>query len=85
MGSFNVECETVDPADVTAVASTVRRALKQYDTPAFQEMVQNCMAQDLYCKGPAKKWRRFFLAWVLRGASQASRVTRWRHLPRKTW
>jgi hypothetical protein len=55
MGSFNAECETVDPADVTAVASTITRALQQYDTPAFHEMVQNCMAQDLSWKGTAKK------------------------------
>lgn len=61
MGSFNVECETVDPVDVTAVASTVKRALKQYNTPAFQEMVQNCMAQDLSWKGPAKKWEEVLL------------------------
>jgi granule-bound starch synthase len=54
MGSFNAECETVDPADVTAVASTVTRALQQYDTRAFHEMVQNCMAQDLSWKGTAK-------------------------------
>ncbi|KAK4849126.1 hypothetical protein QYF36_021154 [Acer negundo] len=50
MGSFNVECEVVDPADVTSVAKTVKRALATYDTPALAEMIQNCMAQDLSWK-----------------------------------
>uniref|UniRef100_A0A0E0HZG5 Starch synthase, chloroplastic/amyloplastic n=1 Tax=Oryza nivara TaxID=4536 RepID=A0A0E0HZG5_ORYNI len=68
MGSFNVECETVDPVDVTAVASTVKRALKQYNTPAFQEMVQNCMAQDLSWKGPAKKWEEVLLGLGVEGS-----------------
>lgn len=68
MGSFNVECETVDPADVTAVASAVTRALKQYDTPAFHEMVQNCMAQDLSWKGPAKKWEEVLLGLGVEGS-----------------
>lgn len=40
----------MDPADVAAVASNVKRALKQYNTPVFDEMVQNCMAQDLSWK-----------------------------------
>ncbi|KAK0581733.1 hypothetical protein LWI29_017290 [Acer saccharum] len=48
MGSFN--CEAVDPADVTSVAKTVKRALATYDTPALAEMIQNCMAQDLSWK-----------------------------------
>ena len=68
MGLFNVECETVDPVDVTAVASTVKRALKQYNTPAFQEMVQNCMAQDLSWKGPAKKWEEVLLGLGVEGS-----------------
>ncbi|KAF8655153.1 hypothetical protein HU200_061290 [Digitaria exilis] len=68
MGSFNVECETVDPADVTAVATTVTRALKQYDTPAFHEMVQNCMGQDLSWKGPAKKWEEVLLGLGVEGS-----------------
>ncbi|XP_066396041.1 granule-bound starch synthase 1b, chloroplastic/amyloplastic-like [Miscanthus floridulus] len=69
MGSFSVECETVDPADATAVASTVTRALKQYDTPAFHEMVQNCMAQDLSWKvGAAKKWEEVLLGLGVEGS-----------------
>uniref|UniRef100_A0A0D9WED4 Starch synthase, chloroplastic/amyloplastic n=1 Tax=Leersia perrieri TaxID=77586 RepID=A0A0D9WED4_9ORYZ len=68
MGSFNVECETVDPADVTAVATTVKRALKEYNTPTFQEMIQNCMAQDLSWKGPAKKWEEVLLALGVEGS-----------------
>uniref|UniRef100_A0A0A9EEB7 GBSSIIa n=1 Tax=Arundo donax TaxID=35708 RepID=A0A0A9EEB7_ARUDO len=68
MGSFNVECDTVDPADVTAVASNVKRALKQYNTPAFSEMVQNCMAQDLSWKGPAKKWEEVLLGLGVEGS-----------------
>ncbi|KAJ9539045.1 hypothetical protein OSB04_031778 [Centaurea solstitialis] len=50
MGAFNVECETVDPADVSAIAKTVTRALAVYGTPAFSEMIQNCMAQELSWK-----------------------------------
>ncbi|GMH26664.1 hypothetical protein Nepgr_028507 [Nepenthes gracilis] len=55
-------CETVDPADVTAVATGVKRALSTYATPAFKEMVQNCMAQDLSWKGPAKQWEKMLLS-----------------------
>ncbi|KAK6948024.1 Glycosyl transferase, family 1, partial [Dillenia turbinata] len=62
MGAFNVECETVDPADVTAIATTVQRALATYDTPALKEMIQNCMAQDLSWKGPAEKWEHMLLS-----------------------
>jgi granule-bound starch synthase len=68
MGPFNVECETVDPADVTAVASNVKRALKQYNTPIFNEMVQNCMAKDLSWKGPAKKWEEMLLSLGVEGS-----------------
>ncbi|XP_058105004.1 granule-bound starch synthase 1, chloroplastic/amyloplastic-like isoform X2 [Magnolia sinica] len=50
MGSFNVDCEAVDPVDVTAVATTIKRALSVYGTPAFTEMIDNCMAQDLSWK-----------------------------------
>lgn len=62
MGSFSVECDAVDPADVTAVATSVKRALATYGTPALTEMVQNCMAQDLSWKGPAKKWEEVLLS-----------------------
>ncbi|CAJ1950543.1 unnamed protein product [Sphenostylis stenocarpa] len=62
MGSFNVECEAVDAADVNAIAKTVKRALTMYGTPAFTEMIKNCMAQDLSWKGPAKKWEEVLLS-----------------------
>ncbi|KAK2649956.1 hypothetical protein Ddye_017445 [Dipteronia dyeriana] len=68
MGSFNVECEAVDPADVTAVAKTVKRALATYDTPALAEMIQNCMAQDLSWKGPAKRWEELLLSLEVAGS-----------------
>ncbi|VAH34334.1 unnamed protein product [Triticum turgidum subsp. durum] len=68
MGSFNVEFETVDPADVAAVASNVTRALKQYKTLSFHAMVQNCMAQDLSWKGPAKKWEEALLGLGVEGS-----------------
>ncbi|TXG63102.1 hypothetical protein EZV62_010096 [Acer yangbiense] len=68
MGSFNVECEAVDPADVTSVAKTVKRALATYDTPALAEMIQNCMAQDLSWKGPAKRWEEVLLSLEVGGS-----------------
>lgn len=68
MGSFNVECEAVDPADVTAVATNVKRALTTYGTPAFSEIIQNCMAQDLSWKGPAKKWEEMLLSLGVAGS-----------------
>lgn len=45
--SASIQCEAVDQKDVTAIISTVKRALKDYGTPAFKKMVLNCMAQDL--------------------------------------
>ncbi|KAL4622062.1 hypothetical protein ACB092_06G269900 [Castanea dentata] len=68
MGSFNVECEAVDPADVTAVATNVKRAIATYGTPAFTEIIQNCMAQDLSWKGPAKKWEEVLLSLGVAGS-----------------
>ncbi|GFZ06370.1 UDP-Glycosyltransferase superfamily protein [Actinidia rufa] len=68
MGAFNVECETVDPADVKALATNVKRAIKTYGTPALTEMVQNCMAQDLSWKGPAKKWENILLSLEVAGS-----------------
>ncbi|KAJ7963419.1 Starch synthase, chloroplastic/amyloplastic [Quillaja saponaria] len=62
MGSFSVECEAVDPVDVTALAKTVNRALIVYGTPAFTEIIKNCMAQELSWKGPAKKWEETLLS-----------------------
>ncbi|KAI3800613.1 hypothetical protein L1987_28706 [Smallanthus sonchifolius] len=68
MGAFNVECETVDPADVTAFATTVTRTLAVYGTPAFSEMIQNCMAQELSWKKPAKKWEEMLLSLGVEGS-----------------
>ncbi|XP_075671797.1 granule-bound starch synthase 1, chloroplastic/amyloplastic-like [Castanea sativa] len=68
MGSFNVECEAVDTADVTAVATNVKRAIATYGTPAFTEIIQNCMAQDLSWKGPAKKWEEVLLSLGVAGS-----------------
>ncbi|KAL5766087.1 hypothetical protein ACOSP7_016704 [Xanthoceras sorbifolium] len=62
MGAFNVECDAVDPADVNAVAKTVKRALATYGTPAIKEMIQNCMAQDLSWKEPARLWEKMLLS-----------------------
>lgn len=45
-----VQCAAVDPADVSKIAKTVGRALKVYGTPAFTEMINNCMSQDLSWK-----------------------------------
>ncbi|XP_021650623.2 granule-bound starch synthase 1, chloroplastic/amyloplastic [Hevea brasiliensis] len=61
MGAFHVECDTVDSADVAAVVKTVIRALATYATAAFREMIQNCMAQDLSWKGPARLWEKILL------------------------
>ncbi|KAB2597907.1 granule-bound starch synthase 1 [Pyrus ussuriensis x Pyrus communis] len=62
MGAFNVECEAVDPADAQAIATTITRALEAIGTPAFTEIIINCMAQDLSWKGPAKKWEQVLLS-----------------------
>ncbi|KAJ0054041.1 hypothetical protein Pint_00667 [Pistacia integerrima] len=62
MGSFSVECDAVDPTDVSAVATSVGRALATYGTQALTEMIKNCMAQDLSWKGPAKKWEEVLLS-----------------------
>lgn len=61
MGSFSVDCEAVDPVDVAAVSTTVRRALATYGTQTLAEMMKNGMAQDLSWKGPAKKWEETLL------------------------
>ena len=68
MGAFNVECDAVDPVDVAAVATNVRRALEVYDTPAMTEMIQNCMAEDLSWKEPAKKWEEVLLSLEVEGS-----------------
>ncbi|KAJ1404012.1 Starch synthase, catalytic domain [Sesbania bispinosa] len=67
MGAFNVECETVDPADVEKLATTIKRALLTYGTQALKEMIQNCMAQDFSWKGPAKQWEKALLSLEVAG------------------
>ncbi|XP_057423486.1 granule-bound starch synthase 1, chloroplastic/amyloplastic-like [Lotus japonicus] len=67
-GAFNVECETVDPADVDKLATTVKRALQTYGTPVLKEMIQNCMAQDFSWKGPAKQWEKALLSLEVAGS-----------------
>lgn len=44
------QCDAVDPADVSAVSTGVKRALATYGTQALTEMIKNCMAQDLSWK-----------------------------------
>lgn len=68
MGDFNVDCEEVDPRDVTALATTVKRALKVYGTPTFATMVHNCMDQDFSWKGPARKWEDALLSLQVAGS-----------------
>ncbi|RZC73870.1 hypothetical protein C5167_049350 [Papaver somniferum] len=68
MGAFNVECEAIDPLDVTAIATTTKKALETYGTPALTEMIQNCMAQDLSWKGPAKNWEDMLLSLEVAGS-----------------
>ncbi|CAN6578771.1 unnamed protein product [Malus baccata var. baccata] len=70
MGDFNVECDKVDPADVAAIATTVKRAVATYGTPALNEMIQNCMAQDLSWKGPSKQWEKLLLSMEVAGNEQ---------------
>ncbi|KAL8170379.1 hypothetical protein V2J09_022183 [Rumex salicifolius] len=52
----------VDPEDVMALATTVTRALASYGTTAMKEMIQNCMAQELSWKEPAKLWEKLLLS-----------------------
>ncbi|PON73500.1 Glycogen synthase [Parasponia andersonii] len=68
MGAFNVECKKVDPADVTAVTKTAKRALATFGSPALKEMIKNCMAQDLSWKGPAKQWEKLLLSLGVEGS-----------------
>lgn len=67
MGAFNVDCEEVDPADVLAIATTVKRAAASYGTAAMKEMIQNCMAQDLSWKEPSKQWEKMLLSLEVAG------------------
>ncbi|GAB2274237.1 hypothetical protein Dimus_009004 [Dionaea muscipula] len=68
MGSFNSDCEVVDPSDVAAVVTGVRRALSTVGTPVLEEMIQNCMAQDLSWKGPSKQWEQILLSLDVTGS-----------------
>ncbi|CAM8890176.1 unnamed protein product [Rhodiola kirilowii] len=68
MGAFNVECDEIDPADVEAIYTTVKRALKAFGTPALTEMIRNGMAQDLSWKGPAKEWEELLLSLGVAGS-----------------
>ncbi|KAL8552894.1 hypothetical protein ACS0TY_001539 [Phlomoides rotata] len=68
MGAFNVECDAVDPEDVVKIGAAVERALAAYGTPAFKEMIQSCMSQDLSWKGPAKKWETMLLSLGVSGS-----------------
>ncbi|CAK9170337.1 unnamed protein product [Ilex paraguariensis] len=62
MDAFNVECDTVDPADVIKIVTTVARALAIYGSLALKEMIISCMKQDFSWKGPAKKWELMLLS-----------------------
>ncbi|AQL02319.1 Granule-bound starch synthase 1 chloroplastic/amyloplastic [Zea mays] len=62
MGRLSVDCNVVEPADVKKVATTLQRAIKVVGTPAYEEMVRNCMIQDLSWKGPAKNWENVLLS-----------------------
>lgn len=66
--AFNVKCDEVDPADVQALITTVRRALKSYGTSSHNKMIQACMAQDLSWKGPAKLWEDVLLSLQVEGS-----------------
>ena len=50
IGSFNVDCEDVYPEDVAALSAGVARAISVYGTPEFDQMILNCMDQDLSWK-----------------------------------
>ncbi|XP_051137228.1 granule-bound starch synthase 1, chloroplastic/amyloplastic-like [Andrographis paniculata] len=68
MGDFNVECATVDPADVLKIVMGVAKALAIYGTLAMAKMIRNCMSQDLSWKGPAKKWELVLLSLGVAGS-----------------
>lgn len=71
LGAFNVECDCVDPADISAITKGVKRALATYGTSVLKEMIQNGMAQDLSWKGPSKMWEKILLSLEVAG-SEAS-------------
>ncbi|CAN6466289.1 unnamed protein product [Victoria cruziana] len=61
MGPFSTSCEAVEAADIKALVSSVRRSLSIYRTPAHEEMIRNCMAQDFSWKSSARKWEETLL------------------------
>ena len=61
----------VDPSDVAACVSTVRRALKAFRTPAFEAMRLACMKQDLSWKGPAAEWEKALLSLNAKDSKEA--------------
>ncbi|GJN01035.1 hypothetical protein PR202_ga18269 [Eleusine coracana subsp. coracana] len=68
MGRLSVDCKVVEPADVKKVTTTLKRAIKVVGTPAYNEMVRNCMTQDLSWKGPAKNWENVLLSMGVAGS-----------------
>nr|AGG08860.1 waxy protein [Aegilops comosa] len=68
MGRLSVDCNVVEPADVKKVVTTLKRAVKVVGTPAYHEMVKNCMIQDLSWKGPAKNWEDVLLELGVEGS-----------------
>ncbi|XP_062227951.1 granule-bound starch synthase 1, chloroplastic/amyloplastic [Phragmites australis] len=68
MGRLSVDCKVVEPSDVQKVATTLKRAIKVVGTPAYEEMIRNCMIQDLSWKGPAKNWENVLLSMGIAGS-----------------
>ncbi|KAI3834205.1 hypothetical protein MKX03_030012 [Papaver bracteatum] len=66
MGAFNVEA--IDPVDVTAIATTTKKALETYGTPTLIEIIQNCMAQDISWKGTSKNLEDMLLGLEVAGS-----------------
>merc|ERR1719181_2073278 len=54
MGTMNPD--ELSPTDVAAVTETCERAAAAFQTEAFDQMVESCIAQDLSWAKPAKKW-----------------------------
>ena len=54
MGAMDTDGLT--PEDADACAQTMSRAAQVFGTPHFEEMVVNCIKQDLSWAEPAKKW-----------------------------